>query len=286
MSDIDKYCELSSPYFDLERCLAAQQSSSSSLMTWLVWIVVAVVLLVLAIKAFYIIDQYERGVVYRLGRVKRERQPGFNVVIPFVDRLVKIMTAVEAMTLEPQQVITKDNVSLSIRAVVYFRVIDAVKAEVEVDDYKDAIYQRAQSVLRQVIGASELNSVLAQTEDVSGQIKSRLADSARNWGLEVDNVELTDIELPDGMRRAMAAQAEAVREAAAKVAAAEGEQSSAQILRRAADVLSPVALRLRELQTIAAIGTEQNTVIVVDSQQGAPAAYAAAGQVAGRQTGI
>jgi len=246
--------------------------------------VAALVALVLFFTSVRIVKQWERGVVYRLGRVTgAARQPGLRFVIPLIERMEKVMVAVVALELEPQQVITKDNVSLAIKAVVYFRVNDAVKAEVEVDDYEDAVSLRGQSVLRQVIGASMLDDVLAHNAGVAVSIKDQLAGVAAAWGLDVQSVELLDVELPEGMRRAMAAQAEAARMAQAKVAEAQGEKNSALLLREAADILgeSGTALRLRELQVLQAIGTEQGTVIVMDSHSGAIAAQSAAGQIAG-----
>jgi regulator of protease activity HflC (stomatin/prohibitin superfamily) len=235
-------------------------------------------------QVFRIVKQYERGVVYRLGRiVGPERQPGLNFVIPLIDRMVKVSVATEPLELAPQEVITQDNVSLTIAAVIYYRVVDAIKSEVEVDGYEDAIELHAQSVLRQVIGGSDLAEVLAHSQTVAGKISSELIKLAAEWGLKVLKVELCDVTLPKGMKRAMAAQAEAAREAAAKVTAAEGELNAAAHLRAAADQLSPTALRLRELQTIRDIGAEQNTVIVVDSRNGDVAAQATAGQIAGRE---
>jgi hypothetical protein len=193
-------------------------------------------------QVFRIVKQYERGVVYRLGRiVGPERQPGLNFVIPLIDRMVKVSVATEPLELAPQEVITQDNVSLTIAAVIYYRVVDAIKSEVEVDGYEDAIELHAQSVLRQVIGGSDLAEVLAHSQTVAGKISSELIKLAAEWGLKVLKVELCDVTLPKGMKRAMAAQAEAAREAAAKVTAAEGELNAAAHLRAAADQLSPTA---------------------------------------------
>lgn len=245
-------------------------------------LLVALLLLLLVVQSIRIVNQYERGVVYRLGRVTGAREPGLRLIIPFIDRMDKVGIAVIALELKAQQVITADNVSLSIRAVVYYKVSDPVVAETEVDDYQDAIQLRGQSVLRQVIGASSLENVLAHSATVADSIKSQIEAAATSWGLVVQDVELRDVELPEGMRRAMAAQAEASREAEAKVIAAQGELSSAAVLAQAAALLSPVALRLRELQTIKEIGSENNTVIVMDSHGGETAAQSVAGQIAGQ----
>jgi len=248
-------------------------------------VVVGLIVIVLATQMVRIVHEYERGVVYRFGRVKRlEQRPGLCWLIPFVDRLTKVVVAVEALSLESQRVITKDNVSLRIDAVIYFRVLDAIAAEVKVDDYEEAIQLRGQSALRQVIGATDLAKVLGHSEDVADAIRGRLADVSTDWGVDIESIELKDVSLPEGMQRAMAAAAEAEREAAAKVAAAKGESESAELLREAADKLGPAGLRLRELETIRAIGTEHNTVIVMDSASGATAAAATAGQIAGHNS--
>jgi len=243
-------------------------------------VLAALVLLFMSIR---IVQQYQSGVVYRLGRVTGARHPGLNFIIPFLERMEKVMVAVVALELDPQQVITQDSVSLAISAVVYFRVSDPIRAEVEVDDYEDAINLRAQSVLRQVIGASSLEKVLAHSEEVAASIKSQLESVAESWGLEVQSIELKDVKLPKSMQRAMAAPAEATRVAAAKVVEATGERDSAALLREAADQLSPAALRLRELQVTEAIGADNATVVVVSSaSSGEIAGAAAAGAIAAR----
>jgi len=254
-------------------------------MSPIVLIALAVVVVVIVASSMHTVQQYERGVVYRLGRVLGStRNPGLTLIIPFIEKMEKVSVAVEALELDPQEVITSDNVSLQIRAVVYYRVVDAIKAETEVEFYDDAIKLRGQSVLRQVIGANPLEQVLAHSAGVAANIKDQIEAIADTWGLEVQSVELMDVVLPDTMKRAMAAQAEASRDAAAKVIAAQGELNSAELLGKAAALLSPVALRLRELQTIREIGTENNTVIVMDSQHGDIAAQSTAGTIAGRPT--
>lgn len=254
-------------------------------MTIIFKLAIALVVLGLIAMSMHIIEQYERGVVYRLGKVRAERLPGLRFTIPIIDRISKVMVAVVALQLEPQKVITQDSVSLSIRAVIYYKVIDAVKSEVEVDDSEEAIELRGQSVLRQVIGSRQLQEVLAHTAQVAASIKAELETSAAPWGLEVQHVELLDVALPKSLQRAMAAQAEATREAAAKVIAAKGEKDAAGQLAEAAALLNPTALRLRELQTMREIGTDNNTVIVLDSNSGPSGAFAgmaAAGQIAGQ----
>ncbi len=248
-------------------------------------VVLGIAVLVLLIRSIHIVKQYQRGVVYRLGRASdKVRMPGLRFTIPLIEWVVKVPVATEALELKPQEVITKDDVSLTVQAVIFLRVANARAAEIEVDDYEEAIKQRGQSVLRQVIGSMSLEKVLAQSAEVVGDIKSRLAALAEAWGLDVQSVELKDIQLPKGMKRAMAAKAEAEREAKAKVIAAQGERDSAELLAQAAEMLTPTAVRLRELQVLQAIGAEQNTVVVIDSSAGTVAGQAAAGQLAGQQS--
>ncbi len=243
--------------------------------------IVALTVLIKLVRSIRIINQFERGVVYRLGRVLAEpKQPGLRFLIPFLDRMVRVVVAIETEELEEQEVITSDSVSLTVQPVVYYRVTDAVKAEVEVDDYEEAVVQKALLVLRRVIGGSTLEEVLSHGDEVNRKIQQQLEEAAADWGVTIQSIELKDVQLPEGMKRAMAAQAEATREAAAKIVAAQGELDAADRLRQAADLLSPEAMRLRTLQTLKEIGADHNTVIVMDTANGAIAAQAAAGALA------
>jgi regulator of protease activity HflC (stomatin/prohibitin superfamily) len=211
-----------------------------------------------------IIRAYERGVVFRLGKAVGERGPGLAFVLPIIDRVVHVDMRVISLPLEQQEVITKDNVSLTILAVIFYRVIDATKSEVSVEDYEEAIEQFGQTAVRKIVGRHDLDEIL-HSETVVSAVQSELAGISSNWGIEITNTEIKDNQLPENLRRAMAATAEAKREADAKVTSAEGERRSAAILAEAAAALDDRAMRLRELQIMREIGTENNTVIVVPS---------------------
>ena len=245
-------------------------------------VVVIVVVVALALVGFSlrVIHAYERGVVTRFGKPAGERGPGLVMVLPFIDRVERVTMQTVALELDPQDVITKDHVSLTIRAVVYHRVTDATRSYVAVEDYQDAIDLYAQSTMRRVIGAHPLVDILSHSDAVSQAIATALESMASQWGLTVSDIQLNDISLPQSMQRAMASAAEAQREAAAKVAAAQGERDSAELLEQAARLMSPTALRLRELQTIREVGTERSTIIVMDSSKGDIAGQSAAGTVA------
>jgi regulator of protease activity HflC (stomatin/prohibitin superfamily) len=247
-------------------------------------VVVALLILGLILSAFRIVQEYERGVVFRFGHVVGEREPGLRMLIPFIDKMYPVDLQVVTLSLEPQQVITKDSVSLEIQVVVYYRVVNAIKSVVEIEDPADAIKQLGQAIMRKVVGQKELHELLEHGAEVAKSIESELETAAEEWGLKITQIELKDIDLPEGMRRAMASKAEAAREAEAKVAGAQGEKDSAAILREAADLLSPEAMRLRELQVMREIGSENSTVVVVPSGGfGELAGSAAAGALASRQ---
>src|SRR4051794_20767983 len=226
------------------------------------------------------IRAYERGIVTRFGKPVGERGPGLVMVAPLIDRVHRVTMQTVALELEPQDVITKDHVSLTIRAVVYHRVSNATTSYVAVEDYQDAIDLYAQSTMRRVIGAHPLVDILSHSDAVSAAIAEALEAMAAQWGITVSDIQLNDISMPETMQRAMASAAEAQREAAAKVAAAQGERDSAELLEEAASLMSPTALRLRELQTIREVGTERSTIIVMDSSKGDLAGQAAAGTAA------
>jgi len=232
---------------------------------WWHWALIAlgaIMLLGMVLSAATIIEQYERGVVFRFGRVIRTLEPGLRFVIPLIDRVEPVDLQVVTLALEPQQVITKDSVSLGIKTVVYYKVEDPVKSVVEIEVPEEAITQLGQAIMRRVVGGKDLSQVLEHGKEVSDAIQTDLESGAQEWGLKITRIEIKDIDLPEGMRRAMASKAEASREAEAKVIAAKGEEESAEHLKKAASDLDGTALRLRELQTLREIGTDNATVIV------------------------
>jgi len=233
--------------------------------------VVIIVIIVLVIIAFgvRIINQYERGVVFRLGKVRpKVKEPGFRVIIPIVDQMRKVSLRIVTLPIESQQIITQDNVSIGVSAVAYYQVQDPTKSIVEIENVVSAIYQIAQTTVRNIVGQSSLDDVLSQTAKINEKIKTILEESTEKWGVFVSTVELKDIQLPDSMQRAMAKQAEAEREKRAKIIAAEGEQLSAAKLGEAADIISahPIALQLRNLQVLTDVAQEKNSTIIFPSQ--------------------
>ncbi|MEI6480687.1 MAG: slipin family protein [Candidatus Saccharibacteria bacterium] len=231
-----------------------------------------VIIVVLGVIVFFnvvkIIDQYERAVILRLGKVQAAKGPGIRVIIPIVDRLIKVGMRVVTLPIQSQKIITKDNVSIDVAAVAYYHVIDPVKAVVEIENVQSAIYQIAQTTVRNVVGQNGLDEVLSNTAKINDAIKVILDKTGEQWGVFVDTVELKDIQLPDSMQRAMAKEAEAEREKRAKIIAAEGEQLSAAKLGEAADIISahPIALQLRNLQVLSEIAVEKNSTIIFPSQ--------------------
>ena len=229
--------------------------------TLLVIIILVVMFLSAAIK---ILNEYERAVIFRLGRVIATKGPGLIILIPVVDRMVRVDMRTITMDVPPQDVITRDNVSIKVNAVVYFRVVDANKAIIEVENYLYATSQLSQTTLRSVCGQVELDEILAEREKLNVQLQEILDRSTDSWGIKVTHVEVKYIDLPQEMQRAMAKQAEAERERRAKVINAEGEFQAAQKLADAARVISdqPIALQLRYLQTLVQIGTENNSTTI------------------------
>ena len=222
-------------------------------------IILAVLFLATAIK---ILNEYERGVIFRLGRVmSRAKGPGLIIIIPVVDRLVKISLRLVAMDVPPQDVITRDNVSVKVNAVIYFRVMDSIKAVVEVENYLYATSQLAQTTLRSVCGQAELDELLSDREKINSQLQEILDKHTDPWGVKVTTVEVKHIDLPQDMQRAMARQAEAERERRAKVINAEGEHQAATRLAEAASIIAehPMALQLRYLQTLREVSAENNS---------------------------
>jgi regulator of protease activity HflC (stomatin/prohibitin superfamily) len=227
----------------------------------LVLIVLVVMFLAAAIR---ILNEYERAVIFRLGRVLATKGPGLILLIPVVDRMVRVDTRTITMDVPPQDVITRDNISIKVNAVVYFRVMDANRALIDVENYLYATTQLAQTTLRSVCGQVELDEILAAREKLNQHIQEILDRSTDPWGIKVALVEVKHIDLPEEMKRAMAKQAEAERERRAKVISAEGEFQAAQRLADAAQLIAtqPIALQLRYLQTLVQIGTEHNTTTI------------------------
>ena len=226
------------------------------------FVVILVVLLMTA--SIRVVQQYQRGVHFRLGRVIAVREPGLRLIIPVIDRLWRVSMRIVTMPIQSQGIITRDNVSVDIAAVAYFRVIDARKSVVVIENVHAAIDQIAQTTLRNVVGQHSLDDVLAKTEVINASIRQILDTTTVEWGVEVTLVELKDIQLPDSMKRAMAREAEAEREKRAKIIAAEGEARAAAALGDASDTMMkhPLALQLRNLQTLAELGVEKNTTVV------------------------
>jgi regulator of protease activity HflC (stomatin/prohibitin superfamily) len=225
--------------------------------------------LFVVINGIRIINQYERGVVFRLGRVQENiKQPGIRLIIPLIDRMRKISMRTVTLPIETQKIITKDNVSIDVAAVAYYQIKDPVKAIVEIENVVQATYQIAQTTVRNVVGKSSLDHVLSETAALNDSVKLILDDATEKWGIYVSNVELKDIQLPDSMQRAMAKEAEAEREKRAKIIAAEGEQLSAAKLGEAADIIAahPIALQLRNLQVLNEIAAEKNSTIIFPAQ--------------------
>ncbi|GGN01183.1 slipin family protein [Streptomyces fuscichromogenes] len=213
-----------------------------------------------------VVKQYEQGVLFRLGRVTGDvRTPGFNLVIPFVDRLYKVNLQIVTMPVPAQEGITRDNVTVRVDAVVYFRVVDAVSALVKVEDYKFAVSQMAQTSLRSIIGKSDLDDLLSNREKLNQGLELMIDSPAVGWGVQVDRVEIKDVSLPDTMKRSMARQAEADRERRARIINADAELQASRKLAEAAQQMAdtPSALQLRLLQTIVAVAAEKNSTLVL-----------------------
>jgi len=215
-------------------------------------------------SAIRILNEYERGVIFRLGRVIGAKGPGLIILIPIVDKMVKVSLRLIAMDVDPQDVITRDNVSVKVNAVIYFRVIDTVKSIIEVENYMYATSQLAQTTLRSVCGQAELDELLSEREQINSRLQEILDTHTDPWGIKVSTVEVKHIDLPQEMKRAMAKQAEAERERRAKVINAEGEYQAAGRLAEAATIIGdhPMALQLRYLQTLSEISAENNSTTV------------------------
>lgn len=226
-------------------------------------VIILFVVIVLA-SAIRILREYERGVIFRLGRLIGAKGPGLILLIPLVDRMVRVSLRTVVMDVPSQDVITKDNVSLKVNAVVYFRVIQAEKAIVEVEKFLDATSQLSQTTLRSVLGQSQLDELLAERDKINRELQTIIDHQTEPWGIKVSNVEVKHVDLPPEMQRAMAKQAEAERERRAKIIHAEGEFQASKKLRQAADVISgnPTALQLRYLQTLTEVASEKNSTTI------------------------
>jgi regulator of protease activity HflC (stomatin/prohibitin superfamily) len=226
--------------------------------------VLGVILLIILAAAVRILREYERGVIFRLGRLIAQKGPGLILLIPFIDQMVRVDLRTVTLNVPPQEVITKDNVTVRVNAVAYFRVVDPNRAITEVENYLLATSQISQTTLRSVLGKAELDSLLAERERLNIELQQIIDEQTEPWGVKVSTVEVKDVELPTEMQRAIARQAEAERERRAKVIAADGEFQASAKLSQAADVISrnPATLQLRYLQTLLEMGVNQNTTIV------------------------
>jgi regulator of protease activity HflC (stomatin/prohibitin superfamily) len=227
---------------------------------YVISLIIVLVVLFLA-NAIRILNEYERGVIFRLGRVIRAKGPGLILLIPYIDRMQRVSLRLIATDVPPQDVITRDNVSVKVSAVIYFRVVDPVKAIVSVENYLYATSQLAQTTLRSVCGQGELDDLLAERDKINAHIQEILDSHTEPWGIKVTVVEVKQIDLPIEMQRAMAKQAEAERERRAKIIGAEGEFQAASKLAQAAEIIQqhPMAIQLRYLQTLREIASENNS---------------------------
>ncbi len=233
---------------------------------FLTLIIAAVVVLIIAGASLNLVQQYQRGVVLRFGRLMPAvRQPGLRAIIPFVDRMTKVSIQTIVLNVPSQGAITRDNVTVGVDAVVYFKVADPVKATIEVENYLYATSQVAQTSLRSVIGRADLDTLLSDRDQINAELRAVIDTPTEAWGITVERVEVRDISLPDGMRRSMSRQAEAERERRARVIAADGEFQASTKLSQAADAMSatPGALQLRLLQTVTDVAAEKNSTLVM-----------------------
>lgn len=231
------------------------------------WYVVLVII-VIALYGLRVVQQYQKGVIFRLGKIVGTKEPGLNWIIPLIDQMHKVDFRTITLPIPTQKIITKDNVSVDVSAVAYYKIVDAVKSIISIENVMSAINQIAQTSVRNIVGKFQLDEILSERVVINKEIATVLDAHTEPWGVVVSVVEIKDIELPEGMQRAMAKQAEAEREKRAKIIAAEGEFLSAQKLAEAADIIAahPVALQLRNLQTMAEISVEKNSTIIFPAQ--------------------
>jgi regulator of protease activity HflC (stomatin/prohibitin superfamily) len=222
------------------------------------------ILLLIAAAAIKVVPEYERGVVFRLGRVIDAKGPGLFVIIPIIDRMVRVSLRTITQDIPPQDIITRDNVTVRVNAVTYYNVVDPVKATIAIQNYQYGTSQIAQTTLRSIIGQVDLDDLLVKRDEINSQLQQIIDDVTNPWGVKVTLVEVKDVELPDAMRRAMARQAEAERDRRAKVIHAKGEYEAAENLGAAAEILErrPAAMQLRVLSTMGEIASEQNSTLV------------------------
>ncbi len=228
-------------------------------------VILAVFLISIAISAIKIVNEYERGVIFRLGRIQGgPKGPGLFILVPFVDKMIKVDLRTVTMDVPPQDIITRDNVPAEVNAVIYFRVVDPNNSVVEVEDYVQATSQISQTTLRSVLGQQDLDELLTNREAINTELQSIIDEQTDPWGIKVSVVEVKDVEIPQQMQRAMARQAESERERRAKIITAEGEFQASQRLREAADVLeTPQAMQIRLFQTLNAVANQQNSTIIL-----------------------
>jgi regulator of protease activity HflC (stomatin/prohibitin superfamily) len=233
-------------------------------MHWIVYVIIGFVALIIVAMAVKIVTEYERGVIFRLGRLVGAKGPGLFLIIPFVDRMVKVDLRVVTMDVPSQEVITKDNVTVRVNAVVFLRVVDPESAVVKVLDHIRATSQISQTTLRNVLGQSELDELLSQREKLNETLQKIIDEQTDPWGVKVSAVEIKEVELAETMRRSMAAQAEAERDRRAKIIHAEGELQASEKLAQAGTVIAkePVTLQLRYLQTLTEIASERNSTLI------------------------
>ena len=229
---------------------------------------ILIVLFIILISGIRVIKEYERSVIFFLGRQTAVRGPGLIYLVPIFEKMVKVTFRTVTMGIPSQKIITKDNVSIDIAAVAYYHIVDPTKSVIAIEDVGSAVNQISQTTVRNVVGQFMLDQVLSKTKDINSQIRSIIDDHTEPWGVQVTAVEIKDITLPDNMQRAMAKEAEAERERRAKIVAAEGEFQAAQKLGEASDIIQahPIALQLRTLQTMADISTEKNSTIIFPAQ--------------------
>lgn len=230
------------------------------------WIIAIIVFVIM--PGLRVVQQYQVGVVFRLGKIVSSRQPGLNWVIPYIDIMRKVDLRTVTLPVQPQKIITKDNVSVDVSVVAYYKVADPVKSIVAIENVMNAINQIAQTTVRNIVGRFQLDEILSERDQINNEIRTVLNGHTEPWGVVVSVVEIKDIELPENMQRAMAKQAEAEREKRAKIIAAEGELAASEKLAQTADVMAahPIALQLRNLQTMAEIAVEKNSTIIFPAQ--------------------
>jgi regulator of protease activity HflC (stomatin/prohibitin superfamily) len=234
----------------------------------MIWYIILFVFFFIILPGLRIVQQYQKGVVFRFGKIMGTREPGLNMIIPYFEQMRKVDLRTVTLPVPPQKIITKDNVSVDVSAVAYYRIVDVVKSIVAIQDVRGAIDQIAQTSLRNIVGKFQLDEILSERETINKEITNILDGYTEAWGVVVSSVEIKDIQLPDNMQRAIAKQAEAEREKRAKIISAEGEFLSAQKLADTADIMMahPIALQLRNLQTLAEIATEKNSTIIFPAQ--------------------